>query len=74
MEYDHYGVQCVREQGRETFILAFAKLAQGRAVRTNLYETEEELRDELRWMGLTDTRIEELIRRARQNPESLTVA
>jgi hypothetical protein len=36
-------------------------------VRTNLYESEDELRDELRWMGLSDTRIEELIRQARQN-------
>ena len=70
MEYDHYGVQCVRNQGRETFILAFAKLAQGKPVRTNLYETEEELRDELRWMGLSDARIEELIDRARRNPGS----
>jgi hypothetical protein len=67
MEYENYSVKFVHDQGRETFVLAFSKLAQGRLVRMNLYETEGELRDELKWMGLSCTRIEELIRQARRN-------
>jgi hypothetical protein len=66
MDNGKYMVKCVRNQGKETFVLAFPKLAHGRPMRTNLYETEQELRGELRWMGLADTGIEKLIRQARQ--------
>ena len=66
MDNEKYMVICVRDQGKETFVLAFCRLAHDRPMRTNLYETEQELRDELRWMGLADARIEGLIRQARQ--------
>jgi hypothetical protein len=66
MDNEKYMVKCLRNQRKETFVLAFSRLAQGRPMRTNLYETEQELRDELRSMGLADARIEGLIQQARQ--------
>ena len=66
MDNENYMVKCVRNQGKETFVLTFSRLAQGKPMRTSLYETEQELRDELRWMGLSDSRIAGVIQQARQ--------
>jgi hypothetical protein len=66
MDHQKYMVKCIRNQGKETFVLAFSGQSKGRLMRTSLYETEKELRDELRWMGLANARIEGLIQQARQ--------
>ena len=69
VDFDNYAVQCIRDDGKESFAIVFANLAQGKIVRTIFFDTEEELRDELKRMGLTNVRVTELIQHARQHAD-----
>lgn len=70
MDFDSWAVQCVRdERRRESFVIVFAKLAQGKILRTLHFDTEEELRSELKLMGQSDAQQKKLIIKARRHAD-----
>ena len=70
MDFDSWAVQCARDEDKETFIIVFANLAQGKILRTIHFDTEEELRTELKLMGQSDAKQDELILKAGSTPTS----
>ena len=66
MTTDTWGLDCLGEDGNETFVIVRKNLAEGRMIATYYFDTEEELRAAMADMGVTDDEITDVIRRARR--------
>jgi hypothetical protein len=71
MEFDHYVVSCVQDaKGGERFSIRFVNQAEGRPTSMIGPFTETECHAEMEKMGLPKDRIEDNIRRARENVDT----